>query len=623
VAGFVVLSALLVGSFWAVPYLPTNDGPESVFAVHMENHFADPGTLYREVFEPAPQFAGRGFTVLFEPLEELFGWRRGLQVALSLMALLHAWGGVALVHAVDRRRVPLAFACFPLSLSWTLYMGFFAFVIASGAALLVLAFALRDLSPRPGRRAVVAALLLGVAFLHMFPAILVGLTLAAAQLARAPRGTRLAEFGRTALTGLPAAALVVAAFVVAHGAAVTAAFSSGFVMAPWREAIATFPRTLAPGPVPRALATTGLVTLVAASALVRGVIARRGASTLDRALGLVGVAFLAAAIVSPRHIPGWQCFSERFVAMGAVFVIASLPFEVQQARPTARLGALLAFVAAVLALGPTWAFHRRLAADVADAIAGLDAPVVRHGIWLPVDLDPRAGVRATDEDVDVPLMDPLHAVGPLYATALGGITPYTFASNPATWAFTLRPDGLRPPEAPALERWQPLLASSEFRNNRDFRLHEEGELATFGMFFEGVLVTQARPEDLDLWQRRGYVTEWQQGSVLLAHFEPCSIDLVLAPETAVWPAPSVDVGVGRRTLVQGASFPVSHDSEGAGHVAIERGPCGRVWVRPRWAADDGRPRGCDGANAKGELHVTISRTEHAAVCRSQRLDASP
>lgn len=71
--GFLFLSALLVGSLWIVPYLPTNDGPEWVFASHIENHYSDPDARYPLVYAPALQFAGRGFTVLYDPFESWLG----------------------------------------------------------------------------------------------------------------------------------------------------------------------------------------------------------------------------------------------------------------------------------------------------------------------------------------------------------------------------------------------------------------------------------------------------------------------------------------------------------------------------------------------------------------------
>ena len=53
VAALVALSALLVGTMWVVPYLPTNDGPEWIFATHAENHYADLAAPYADVHDEA------------------------------------------------------------------------------------------------------------------------------------------------------------------------------------------------------------------------------------------------------------------------------------------------------------------------------------------------------------------------------------------------------------------------------------------------------------------------------------------------------------------------------------------------------------------------------------------
>ncbi len=603
---FLTLSTLLVGSVWAVPYLPTNDGPESVLAVYMENHFADPGTIYRDVFTPAPQFAGRGFTILFEPLEELFGWERGLQVALSVIVLLEAWGLVALVRRLDPRRLPVAFLGFPLALSWSLYMGFFAFVIASGASLFLLAFTLDPLIGG-ARRVVVALLLLGLAFLHMFPAILAGVVILAVRVATAPRGGRLVEAGKTAAMGAPAAGLVVAAFLVARRVAATVPFSSSFAFASVHDVLTTWPRTLAPGPLPRALAVTALVGGLTVAAAVRST--RASVPARDRALSVVAVVLLAAALFAPRDIPGWQCFSERFVWLGVMLLLASARLERLRANRAGAATAAL-FVASFAATAAAYPFHKRLASSIDDALAGLSAHVRRERIWLPVSLEPSAAPRTPSGDIEVPLLVPLHHIGSLYTMTMGGLTPYTFASNPATWAFSLRPDGIRPPAAPPLERTDTILGSAEFQLDRAFRQREENELATYGMFFEGVLVTGARPEDITLWKKRGFVADWERGSVLIAHFEPCVIDVRVPAGLS---APALDIGVGPETLAREARPAVTRDAEGT-HIEVPGAPCGRVWVRPRWLDAGGGASFCDNAGPTGELTATVTRSHGRFDC---------
>ncbi len=618
---FALLSVVLVGSLWIIPYLPTNDGPESILAVHMENHYGDPGTIYREVFRPAPQFAGRGFTILFEPLEETLGWQRGLQVALTVDVLVCAWGFVALVRALEPGRLPLAFFGFPLALSWSLYMGFFAFVLSGGVGLYLIAASLGP--PSTARRALLAALLLLQAGLHMFPAILTGLVIAALLVARAPPGERLRELGRAALIGVPAAALVLAAFLVARRTAATVPFSGQATFLPPAETLAVWPRTLAPGPLARALLVTLGIVGCASVACARAL--RHEATPTDRVLAIGAVLLLVASLVTPRDIPGWQCFSERFVWLGALLAVAAVPVERLPSPRAARAVSLGCFVGALAWLALTYPLHRRLASASADVVAGLSAPVVRHGLWLPVTLEPAGPPMTTLGQAEVPLLAPLRHIGALYATVEGGLLPYTFASNPATWPFALRPDAPSPPPVPDVEHYFALLGAPEFQTNRALRHVEENELATFGMFYEGVLLTGARPDDLALWHRRGYVADWEQGSVMVGRFVPCAIDVALRDGAEREGAPLLDVGVGEKVVLRDVARPVLAADDGSRHVRVDDGPCGHVWVRPHWARTESasRPALCGNAGADGKLRALVARTAGEVACSGVRLPDAP
>ena len=613
-----LLSFVLVGSLWVVRYLPTNDGPESVFAVHMENHYGDPHTIYREVFAPAPQFAGRGFTVLFEPLEAWLGWQRGLQAALSIIVLLEAWGFVALVRAADSRRLPLAFLGFPLALSWSFYMGFFAFVTASGVGLFVVALAQRWRSPRASHRALLATLLLLQAFLHMFAAALTGSVVAALWVARAGRGRRLVELSRAALTGLPAAALVTTAVLVARKDAVRVPFAEDFTFASLRETLTAWPRIVAPGPLTRAHAVN--LVVCAAALIVGRRVVRRGTSPSDRAFAGVGITFLVVALLAPRDVPGWQLFSERFVWTGVLLALVALPLERVASRALRRCAAVTLFAAGLGCTLVAYPFHRRLAAASADAIAGLSASVQRHGVWLPVPLEPSGPPLERPERHEVPFLAPLRHIDGLYATVEGGITPYSFASNPATWPFVIRRDAIRPPPIPPLERYLPLFTTPEFQADLGLRQEQQDELATYGMFYEGVLLTGARADDVALWRERGYVADWERGSVLVGHFEPCALDVRLPRDVG---PPLLDVGVGADTVLKDVERPLLVEADGAAHVVIAQGPCGRVWVRPHWdvGGSDGRPRAsfCENAAATGELVALVTRTDGHLECTQGKL----
>ncbi len=597
-----ILSVLLVATIWVVPYLPTNDGPESILAVHIENHFGDPGVIYPEVFVPAPQFAGRGFTVLFEPLEDLLGWRRGTQVALSIIVLTQAWGAVALLAALDVRRISFAFVAFPLALSWPLYMGFFAFCLASGVGLFILAAALRGNGLL--RSAVTAALLLLQAFFHMFAAVLTGTVLAVAIVARAPRGRRLAALLEAAITGLPALGLTVAAFLVARHAATAVPFGQGFSHLPLHESAALLPRTLLPGPLARA----GAVTMLVVTGL--GLAARRALAretpAVERVLPLAAAALLAIGVLGPLHVPGWQFFSQRFVWLGAVLAIVAVPLP--SGRAAAPVGWLL-FGGSALSLVLSCSFHGRLAAAASDVVAGLDAPVARRRVFLPITLEPAGKPGVSPTDAEVPFLAPLRHIGALFAVAEGGLTPFTFASNPVTWPFTLRPDAPAPPPVPPLEEYIGLLSRPDFQTDLEFRRLEEGILATYAMLYEGIVLTGARADDLAFFHRRGFVTDWERGTVLIGHFEPCALHISVPAGTP----PRVDVGVGETTLVHDVSLRPHPSANGRVRLTVDRGPCGEAWARPHWSRE-GRSVYCEGANATGEVPVSISREGGRVVC---------
>jgi hypothetical protein len=428
--------------------------------------------------------------------------------------------------------------------------------------------------------------------------------LATIRVARAPRGGRLAELSKVALTGVPAAGLVVAAVLVARRGAVEAAFSRTISFMDLHKALAMWPRTVAPGSLPKALLVTVLV--IAGAVLIGVRVGRRGTTATDRVVAVLAIVFLLASVFAPRDIPGWQCFAQRFVGIGLVLAVVALPFE-----HAPRGAAAVTFAGSLVWVLLGYPLHRRLAAVSADAIAGLEAPVRFHRVWLPVKLDP----PHAPETAEVPLMEPLWHIGGLYQTVLGGLTPYTFASNPASWPFALRRDALRPPPVPNIEQSVTLLELPEFQTDPAFREEQENVLATFGMFYEGVVVTGARPGDHALWRRRGFIADWERGSVLVAHFEPCAA-FVTVPGGL--PLPLLDVGVGSTEVLRDGAQPGMPADDDQIRLVVEHGPCGRVWVRPHW--DSTTPDGakhttfCQNAGTTGAIEVTVTRTGGHATC---------
>jgi len=211
---------------------------------------------------------------------------------------------------------------------------------------------------------------------------------------------------------------------------------------------------------------------------------------------------------------------------------------------------------------------------------------------------------------------PLVHMGALYAAAHGGLIPYVFSSSPATYPFTNREDSVLQQPAPDLSSYWFALVSGRLGRDARFRYDFEDELAVDGTYYEGIVLMGARPDDLALWRRRGYVTDWEHGSALMAHFEPCGIDFTV-PAAAANPPPLFDVKVGDHQFLVNKSFPSRIDEDGLAHFDLARSPCGDVTVRAHWDREGDsktEPRVCSNAGEGGGLSAVISRASHRVAC---------
>ena len=235
-------------------------------------------------------------------------------------------------------------------------------------------------------------------------------------------------------------------------------------------------------------------------------------------------------------------------------------------------------------------------------------------------LEPACGVSPDPLTSEVPYDTMLHHIGALFAVAEGGSTPYLFAGSASVHAFVVRPNGMPVPPVPDTEHYWPLFATRDFRENDTVRRHVLDELAVLGMYYEGVDVTGAREGDFELWDARGYVTDWKRGSVLLAHFAPCTLDVILPTTNDDREmSPVFDVGAGLRTMstalhVEGHLGP---SGNALTHFTLAGEPCGRIWVQPRWAP----PRACTNAAPSGKLYATVTHDSGVIVCNG--VEAQP
>ena len=124
------------------------------------------------------------------------------------------------------------------------------------------------------------------------------------------------------------------------------------------------------------------------------------------------------------------------------------------------------------------------------------------------------------------------------------------------------------------------------------------ELLVFGSRYEGVLVFGAEPADVALLERRGFVTDFAQGTFWDGHFEGCPVEIRITPR-ADGRGVSVSGGVGQAEIWS-ATF-----SEAGPYIrASLQTLCADVWVRVAW---QGTTERCQNADAEGRIHVRAGR----------------
>lgn len=207
-------------------------------------------------------------------------------------------------------------------------------------------------------------------------------------------------------------------------------------------------------------------------------------------------------------------------------------------------------------------------------------------------------------------MDPLLHMGTLYSVVLGGVPALSFSGVHAIHAFERRPS---PRPLPNTERYAQAVNSFAFGHDAAFHDTIESELASYGMFYDEVVVFGAMPRDFALWHDRGYSTDYASTATLIAHFEPCTIDLEMEASAASR-GPIVDARVGEMVLMNDVRPSFTRVAGDRTHAELAAAPCGHVVVRVRWEPVPGEAVFCRNANARGELRARISRESRVVTC---------
>jgi hypothetical protein len=606
-----LLALLAVASVWSVDYLPTHDGPQHIFSVHAAHRLDESTTGYGRFLAPNVPLTNHGFAMLFAPFDAWLPWRTATRIALSCMVLLWCAGTFLLVRAIEPRRAWIGVGLAALAFQWSLYMGLFSFYVATAFGLCVLAAAL---APEPWSRArsgAVACLLFAQALMHVVPAAISGGALLALAAARAAHGDRLRALVRRALVGAPAACL--AAVMIAAGFEDLAREANGTAedWLPARTPLWSLAGCFAGGPAWRAW----FPPLLALSAPLLAWRFRRTRSGTDLGLLIAGATLLAIVVVAPLHLRSWDFFSVRFLPMALCCLALAWPVEHLPSRGLRGLASAALAIWAIAASGWAFAENRALASRAADALAGLDADLVRDGPRLPIVLDPFLGQPQRARQAAMPFAVPLANLGQLYATAQGGYAPHSFALNWQIHPVLLRDEARRtfPPTVDRTYAWD--LVKPAFAHDRELREAITTYLAAIGTRYQDVILW-GRPEDAERLIGLGYEPQFRRGGLLLARFRGCPLTLHF-PATAPPPAGAV---------VELGWLPVWHvthryavdklppDASGRRAMPLATPPCGGVWLRLVDAAGAGSFE-CEGADAEGRLHVASIRATPEVECR--------
>ena len=605
------LAVLAVIAVASVEYLPTNDGPRHVFAVHAANHLDDPATGWSSYFDSVVPVTNLGFGLLFGSLDRLLPWRTALRVSLGFMVVIWIGGAWWFVRSLHPGRAWLGVALGAAATQWTLYMGFFSFYLSSAFGLWVLGLALRWSRQNRKGSVALAALLFLQALFHTVAAAMTGLVVAAIAVGCSQRGetsfcwTR-ARSALLSVVAMGTPAAVVAAFVFVF--AVTGSGDQGdveIVGAPlW-----TLGRCFLAGPAWRAWPLTAL----AVAALPLGMLARRAE---DRALCVIGALLFVCAIFVPLHIPAWEFVSVRFLPLAVCVLVATLPVE---RLIVGRLGRIIPATCLGFALACTgWAFdyNRSLATRSADALSGLDAPIERDGPRLPIILDPALG-SPPGPATPMPYAAPLANLGHLYAVAQGGVLPYNFAVDATRFQLQLHADAhLRYPPVPDdLYKWAHWVESPATESAQ--RAAVLTRASVYGAFYQDVILW-GRAEDANLLVHRGYVLDWQRGGFAVAHFEGCPFTITLEDSTQVPDDLVLELGWYPLDKAVGRTPVRAIERVGRLEIPVDRAPCGAVWLRfSHRISRESIP--CAGSDAEGRLIVASTRATPSVDCRPAQL----
>lgn len=144
-----VLLLLSFGLVWALPYLPTQDGPSHLYNLVILRDLLNGGRVWGEHFiHDLRATPNLGFHLVAYPLLAFFSPRVVEKIFLSLYILLMTVSVPCFLRSFGNRPFPLSYLVFPLLFNYAVMMGFYSYSLAVPCMLLsmALAWSLREQS---------------------------------------------------------------------------------------------------------------------------------------------------------------------------------------------------------------------------------------------------------------------------------------------------------------------------------------------------------------------------------------------------------------------------------------------------------------------------------------------
>lgn len=581
----VVLSALVAIPFLGLSFVPTMDGMHHLLHGVISNHIGEPERGYSQFLEIGAPVTALGFGWLFEPLEQVLGWRRAYMSVLVLIALGWSWSVRFLIHSVVARRTPLGLLGFCFAFSWPFYMGFLPFCVGAILGVTAVGVAAQSAGRSLPRYILITALLLLSALAHVFPAALCGVAALALSVANSPRPR--VEFSRVVACGLPAAVIAILTLFAGTETVASAGGVNSYLFSPLITRLLDLGRTSVAGPVwrwaPLCVFASGGVLLALLHRPSRGI----------TAAAATAAAFIVLALLSPLHMTAWEYFSPRPLLFGLALGLAAAAACV----PVSHRRAQLAIAFSVAACSVIWGHVHNLRLDQAarPALTGLETDITRDGWRLPIIFD----VYGDLDQESVAYAKPLANIGLVYAAAQGGAVPYLFASAPSVHGALFLPNlgGISVPERSYFD------AHTDPEWQRPGRLQAlRTSLLADGAAYQDVIVW-GDAETIGMLEARGFMVDHQDGLLALAHFQGCQLAVSAnAPPDAEgvvqWGWFPLEAETGRMTT--------SDDDGSPGRqVATLTSPCGQTWIR--LAVRFGETTYvCEASSPDGKLFVDVT-----------------